>query len=281
MHGVCNGAFTVVDGYDDCCLAREVLLAEVGLQVRRRVYRCTYLFKMSGNHLLHLHLHITVARIDIIELSFSTLSVVRLHLSVEIFVNVEERHLSAYVKAEVIKSCPVIFGALAGCIGVEQRRAYKDELSEVEVVAKTTRLIVDGGMTLHPTLFLHVAVCIHQAGTTVRSHAQHTLQCVQSEVHGGGLQAYEHVFGVGMLLNGEHGLGGKKRVYCYLRTVRWQHGIRTAVLLRTFLCIGNKEVYMLDCLAFSECLQRLAERVGIAARQKAVYFLSHIIFGLL
>ena len=84
-----------------------------------------------------------------------------------------------------------------------------------------------------------------------------------------------------MLLNGEHGLGGKKRVYCYLRTVRWQHGIRTAVLLRTFLCIGNKKVYMLDCLAFSECLQRLAERIGIAARQKAVYFLSHIVFGLL
>ena len=105
--------------YDDCCLAREVLLAEVGLQVRRRVYCCTYLFKMSGNHLLHLHLHFTVARIDIVELSFATLSVVRLHLSVEIFVNVEERRLSAYVKAEVIKSCPVIFGALAGCIGVE------------------------------------------------------------------------------------------------------------------------------------------------------------------
>ena len=119
MHGVCNGALTVVDGYDDCCLAREVLLAEVGLQVRRRVYRCTYLFKMSGNHLLHLHLHFTVARIDIVKLAFSTLSVVRLHLSVEIFVNVEERRLSAYVKAEVIKSCPVIFGALAGCIGVE------------------------------------------------------------------------------------------------------------------------------------------------------------------
>ena len=127
---------------------------------------------MACGGLLHLHLHFTVARIDIVELSLATLTEVGLDLCVEIFVDMEDLGFSADVQAQVVESgilvvCLLLFGGIV----VQKRRAYKYELSEVEVVANAALLVVDGGMLLGQSVLLYVAVGVHHSGTAVGSHA--------------------------------------------------------------------------------------------------------------
>ena len=63
-----------------------MLFAEVGVTVLRRIYNSPDGIEMSCGHLLHLHLHVAVAGVDIVELLLSAAAGVEFLLCVEIFV---------------------------------------------------------------------------------------------------------------------------------------------------------------------------------------------------
>ena len=152
---------------------------------------------------------------------------------------------------------------------MKQRCAYEHKLSEVEVVAHTTRLIVDDRMSLCRFVLLHIAVGIHHARSAVGCHAQHTLQGVQTEAYGSGFKVEQHKFSVGVSLDVEQSS-------CRCQTVGMYQGAVFHLVFGDIAFARCEKADMLYCLALSQFVQRVLDVVDIAARHKAVYFLSHI-----
>ena len=250
FYGVCHGFCTVVHGYDNRSLTAEVLLAEVGFSVVRSVYRCTNLLKVACGSLLHFHLHLTVTRVDIVKLSFAALAEVGFNLRVKIFVEVEYLCLATDVQAQVVQSGILIVGFLLfGGIVVQKRRAYEYELSEVEVVAYATLLIVDGRMLLYLSVLLYIAVGVHHSGTAVSSHTQHTVKGVLSQIHGCGFEVQQYIFGIGIGFDVEQRLSG-----CEAVSIDDGDVVDAFVAVDTLVYMAaavHQQVNMLYCLALS------------------------------
>ena len=268
-----DGLGAVENRYNHRSLVREVLLAVVGLHIFRRVYRSANLVEVLRCHLFHLYLHLAVARVDVVELALAALARVGLHLRVQILVKMENLRLAAYVQAQVVEARPLVVGEmLLRRVLVQQRCAYEHELSEVEVVAYAARLVVDGRMFLLHAVLLYVAVGVHHARIAVGSHAQQSVERMQSEAHRRVLQAQQHVFGVGMLLDGEQRLCRRQSVYGYHGAVA--DAVRVAARADV-ACVAHEQVYMLCSLALAQRLQRVGNLGYIVAGQKAINFLSH------
>ena len=178
LDGVADGLRTVIDGDDDRGLHVEVLFAEVDAEGARRVEACADLFQMAGADLLHLHLHLAVGRIDVVELLLARGPQVGLLLAVEALVQMEQLALPTQVETQIVESAeaPVgvsLLGPVAQQLGPDEPQA-----AEVEVVAHGPQLVIDGGVAL--------AVGIDHGGPAVVSHERHTLQgsLAQSQRHG-------------------------------------------------------------------------------------------------
>ena len=136
---------------------------------------------MSGGHLFHLNLHLTVGRIDIIKLFFTRGTHITLHLGIEHFIKMEQLSLSAEIETQVIESTIFILciGRLMGPLA-QQIALQQPQSTEVEIITDGTQLIVNHGVFLglpfiaHP--FLFITVGIDHGGPTVLSHFDHTLQ---------------------------------------------------------------------------------------------------------
>ena len=168
-NGIADGFLTVVNGNYHRCLYIEMLFAEVGVTVLRRIYNSPDGIEMSCGHLLHLHLHVAVAGVDIVELLFSASTGVEFLLGVEIFVEVHQRTSPAEPQPQFIVSGEGPVGiVVAACIVAQCIAVDEDERSEVEIVADASLLVVDNGMS-HALSVLHrvvVAVDEHSLGLT-------------------------------------------------------------------------------------------------------------------
>ena len=117
-----DGLGAVENRYNHRSLVREVLLAVVGLHILRRVYRSANLVEVLCRHLLHLYLHLAVARVDVVELALAALARVGLHLRVQILVKMENLRLAAYVQAQVVEARPLVVGEMLLCGVLVQQR---------------------------------------------------------------------------------------------------------------------------------------------------------------
>ena len=215
VHGVGNRPLTVIHGDDDRCLVFEVLLAEVGLCIERRVYERTHLTEMLGAGPLHLFLRLTVARVHIVELPLAAPAGVGLLHGVEKLVQVEELAATREEEAQVIEPRKAIVGMRQGGIFAEQRGADEQQLAEVEVVSQRSFLVVDDGMAV-PLAALHgVVVGIHHGGIPVHGHPQHAFQGIVAQREGRGLLAQEHILGLGTGRHPEHRGRRPWRVYLH------------------------------------------------------------------
>ena len=103
LYGVLDSAHTVVDGNDDRGLHGERLLVEINVGVVRGVDKGIDGLQMLCSHLLALYLHLTIGRVDIVELFFSRLTQVLLHLRIQEFIQMQHFAVTAQPQAQVIE----------------------------------------------------------------------------------------------------------------------------------------------------------------------------------
>ena len=128
VHSIGNGLGTVINGNDNRCLNVKLLFAEVGSSVIGRICLGSDCRQMLRHSVLHLHLHLTVAWIDIIELLDAGSPRVEFHFSIKHLVQMVNSPLTTEEQAQGIQSCILIFlfTSLHGK-GVEQPRLNKQQ----------------------------------------------------------------------------------------------------------------------------------------------------------
>ena len=128
FYGISYSLFAVEDGNNDTGLAVELLFVEVDMTIISGVHQCSQCSQMGRGHLLHLHLHLAVARIYIVKLLLAALAVVDLFLGIEKLVEVEQVALSAQVEPKIVEGCKAIAALRSACllgIVVQQRCAHE------------------------------------------------------------------------------------------------------------------------------------------------------------
>ena len=146
FHRVADGLYAVEHGYDDRSLYGEGLLLEVGNLALAGVHPRAYLFQMSRYGTLHLHLHLAVGGIHVVELPLTTGAQVDFLFRVQELVQVEQLALPTQEEPKVVEPRIPIVGR--GDELLEQGGAHQHDAAEVEIVAHTAQLPVDDGMPL-------------------------------------------------------------------------------------------------------------------------------------
>ena len=239
--GVGNGLGAVEDGNDDRGLDRELLLAEVGRAVVGGVDLGTDGSQVGRGGLLHLHLHLAVARIDIVELLDAGGPRVELLFGVQRLVQMQQLSLTAQEQAQGVEAGILIVGSVGLGESLQQLRLDEPQRAEVEVVADGAELVVDGGMT--------PAVGIDKGGSRVDGHAEHTLQCTLSQRDGGRLGKQQDI---GSLRARRHAFDGTCGGHPFSP--------------------GN----MPHCPAFAELRHDWRHRLAVEVGEEAINHLSHI-----
>ena len=141
--------------------------------------------------LLHLHLHVAVARIDIVKLSFAFCAHGLLLLRVEVFVDVEDRALPAQLQTQVV---PATIQPVATEVATQDRvRPNEHQRSEVEVVSQRTLLVVYHGVLRPLALLRLVEVGIDHDGPRAVGHLEQPLLRAVAQGDGVVGQLYQYV----------------------------------------------------------------------------------------
>ncbi len=74
-------------------------------------------------------------------------------------------------------------------------RLDENELSEIEIIAHTARLIINGRMALHLAAGGGVSVAVNEGGIAVGRHTEKSLESILSQYERRGLGAQQYVFG--------------------------------------------------------------------------------------
>ena len=131
---------------------------------------------MGRAGLFHLHLHLAIGRIHVVELFFTRGPQVGLFFRIKILVEVEQPPLTTQEQAQVVESgILIVTFAVGGGIMVQQGGAKQQQGAEVEVVAQRTFLVVDDGMRLTLPLLYCITVGIDEGSLHVLSGMQHAL----------------------------------------------------------------------------------------------------------
>ena len=207
LNGVGYGLDAVEDGNHDRCLVLKLLLFEVGVEIFGGVYDGTNGVEVTCHSLLHLDLHLTVARVHIVELLGAAQTCVELDLCVKILVDVEQLALAAEEQTQVIETGKLVVDGGALCPLLHKVGLDENHLSEVEVVAQATPLVVDNRMLCGLAVGDGVMVRINHCCIGVVSHAEHTFKGIVAQLHLGGFEAQEHILGFCLTCNVEHRFG--------------------------------------------------------------------------
>ena len=274
VHGVANRLLTVSDRYYHRCLACELLLVEVRSLISGGVDECSHLLEMRRDGFFHLHLHLTVARVDIVELLLAACAGVALLLCIEIFVEMEDGTVSAYEQAQVVQAGIHVVGiSVSGGIFLYQPALEEHHASEVEVVAQAARLIVYHGVC-HGVAVLHrIVVAVYRCRIGLGSHPDHPSQSIESDGQRCGLGVYHRVFAVGILGDAYHRCRRHDIVYDNHRTSLWSSVLHGEVL-------RNEQVYVFHCPAFSQLVHRRHHGLDVGAWQKTVCLYYHGVYKL-
>ena len=112
LHSIGDGFLTVVHGYDNRSLILKFLLRKVGLPVEMGIHQCPHLVEVLRTCLLHLHLHLAIARVYIVKLLLAALPCVQFHLSVKALVQMEKCTATAQEQSQVIESGILVVGTV-------------------------------------------------------------------------------------------------------------------------------------------------------------------------
>ena len=147
LHGIRDGLLSVENRNDHRSLVEEILFAEIRLAIKAGIDECSHLVEMLRANLFHLYLYLSVARVHIVELLLAALSVVEFIFCIEEFIEMENLSHTAQVETEVVETCILIVrSVLLGDEVAEDLSLDEPETSEVEVVAKATRLVINNRM---------------------------------------------------------------------------------------------------------------------------------------
>ena len=181
LHCIGNSLGTIVDRNDDGRLDIEGLLVIIDSQQVVGVHQGTNSLQMTGCHLLHLNLNITIGGVHIVELLLAGGTHIALHLGIEQFIQVQQFSLATQIQAQVVESTIYIMRVdrLMGPLA-QPFTTHQPQSAEVEIIANRSQLIIDDRMSiLHPlatVLFSLISVCIDHGSATVGSHLHQAFQ---------------------------------------------------------------------------------------------------------
>ena len=128
LNGITDSLHTVIDGNDDGSLEVKRLFIIVDVLILHGVNQCTDFAQMVRAGLLHLHLHIAVGRVHVVELLHARGTQVLLLFGIEVFIQMKQLTLTAQEKAEVVETSITVVGITFSCgIFVEQRRTQEHQ----------------------------------------------------------------------------------------------------------------------------------------------------------
>ena len=138
--------------------------------------------KMRCDHLLHLDLNLTITRVHIVKLLFTTLAQVEFFLRIEILIQMENLTLSTQEQAQIIKSRILqhIVIILHSRPLMEQIGTNQQQRTELEVIPNGSRLIIDDRMLHQLAIFHGIMIAIHHGSLRIHSHLKHTMQTILS-----------------------------------------------------------------------------------------------------
>ena len=147
LHGIRDGLLSVENRDDHRSLVEEFLFAEIRLAIKTGIDEGSHLVEMLRASLFHLYLHLSVARVHIVELLLAALSVVEFIFCIEEFIEMEDLSHATQVETEVVETrILIVSSVLLGDEVTEGLRLDEPEASEIEVVAKATRLVINNRM---------------------------------------------------------------------------------------------------------------------------------------
>ena len=190
LHRVADGLGAVEHGDDDGGRDGEVVL-HIGLLVAVGMDEAAHCPQVLRHDLLHLHLHVAVARIDIVKLSFAFCAHGLLLLRVEVFVEVEDRALPAQLQTQVVPATIQPVGAEVATL--DRVRPDEHQRPEVEVVSQRTLLVVYHGVLRPLSLLRLVEVGIDHDGPRAVGHLEQPLLRAVAQGDGVVGQLYQYV----------------------------------------------------------------------------------------
>ena len=126
---------------------------------------------------------------------------------------------------------------------------------------------MNGGTFLPYSRFKPIA--IHHGGISLTCHAQETVECIQAQSHGCGLQAQQHVICLCVFFDGQDGFR-RRQVFYY----------QVTAIMRCYMFFGkllrHHQVNMMYGLVLSKHVQLFFNDMKILARQETINLLSHI-----
>ena len=282
LHGIGDGLLTVEHRDDHGSLVFKLLFVEVGLAIEVGIHQGTHFLQMLGASLLHLYLHLSVARVHIIELLLATLSGVKFVLGIEKLIEMEDFAYTAQIKTEIVETSKLIICTIVlGNIVIEILRFDKPKTSEVEVITKRAWLVVDDRMlhqfafrlrplsldclifhNLGSFIFHHrIVVGVNHHSSCIIRCAEETLQGIESPTDRGSLGTNHHIVGIGILGDAAHGVGT-------FQSVDDHKGAAIRHLMMSGKVGAHQEIDMLNCLVVVELGQSRLGYLQVFTRQE-------------
>ena len=136
---------------------------------------------MTGGHLFHLNLHLTIGRVDIVELLLARGTHITLHLSIEHLVKMQQISLTTQEQAQVVETTIYIMriGRLMGPLA-QPFATHQPQGTKVEIITDGPQLVVNHRMSLNLPFVINflllITVGINHGRPTIRGHFHHALQ---------------------------------------------------------------------------------------------------------
>ena len=217
FHGIRDGLLSVENWNDHRSLVEEFLFAEIRLAIKTGIDEGSHLVEVLCASLLHLYLHLSVARVHIVELFLAALSVVEFIFCIEEFIEMENLAHTAQIETQIVETrILIVRSVLLGDEVAEGLSLDEPETSEVEVVAKATRLVINNWMldqlagfflflSNFCSLFIFfdqgIIVGVNHDGSRIICRAEESLQGIESPSDRSGLGADHHIVGIGVFCN--------------------------------------------------------------------------------
>ena len=208
LHGISNGLRPVEDGNHHRGLHSELLLAEVDGLTFARIHQSSYRRQMACGHTFHLYLHLTVARVHIVELTFTTPPQVAFLLSIEELVQMQQLPLTAQEKTKVVEGGIQVGLSSLRCPLFQLVAPDEPQRTEIEIITNGPQLIVDDGMAKGLFTPRLPTVGIHHYGITLFSRSHHTLQSTRTNPDGYVFQTQKCIVAVQTRGNRTQCIGG-------------------------------------------------------------------------
>ena len=219
-----------------------------------------YLFQMFCAGSLHFYLAATVFGVNIVKDFLAALACVKLHIAIQIFVDVGQLAKLRQFQAMVIQTGKLIVGF--HCLGgfLEALAAIKHHGAKVKVIAQCSKLVVNH-RSLNSAFLGHVVVVgIAHRRLAVVGNLHKSLDCKRSELQCVVFCVKQHIVGIGFLSNG---------LDCCRRVQIFHFNHLTAFHRALGFVVGQK-VNLIHKVVLFQTLNSFAHLCGVGKRNEAV-----------